>query len=127
MGVLIYLKGGEVMTLQQEQFCIEYLKDYNATKSAIRAKYSKKSAYAIGSKLLKKVEIQEYIKDRFFYYQRCNNINELLAYLTSLFRSKHKSTSEKIMLCELIMKVLKFKLTYGGLIPEVFTPKIIFN
>jgi len=48
---------------QQSRFCVEYLKDYNATQAAIRAEYSKKTAYSIGQHLLKKVEIQKYISD----------------------------------------------------------------
>lgn len=43
---------------KQERFCLEYLADLNATQAAIRAGYSRKTAGAIGNKLLKKVEIQ---------------------------------------------------------------------
>jgi len=51
---------------QQDQFCQEYVIDFNATRAAERAKYSKKTAYAIGSKLLKKVEVQKRIE----YYKK---------------------------------------------------------
>jgi phage terminase small subunit len=43
---------------QQELFCLEYLKDFNATAAAKRAKYSEKTSRAIGSKLLTNVDIQ---------------------------------------------------------------------
>lgn len=43
---------------KQILFVTEYLKDKNATQAAIRAGYSQKSAYSIGSELLKKPEIQ---------------------------------------------------------------------
>lgn len=46
---------------KQTRFCEEYLIDFNATKAAIRAGYSKKSAYSIGSENLTKPEIQEYL------------------------------------------------------------------
>ena len=47
---------------KQKLFCLEYIKDNNATQAAIRAGYSKKTAYAIGSENLKKLEVQEYLK-----------------------------------------------------------------
>jgi phage terminase small subunit len=42
---------------QWEDFCQFSYKGENATQSAIKAKYSKKTAYSIGPRLLKKVEI----------------------------------------------------------------------
>lgn len=58
--------GGEMSGLNDRQriFVEEYLIDRNATQAAIRAGYSKKTAYSIGQRLLKKVEIQEAIKKR---------------------------------------------------------------
>ncbi len=50
------------LTEKQKRFCKEYLIDLNATQAAIRAGYSKKTAYSIGQKLLKKAEIQKYIQ-----------------------------------------------------------------
>lgn len=48
------------MALNQKQkaFVAEYLIDLNATQAAIRAGYSEKTAYSIGQRLLKHVEIQ---------------------------------------------------------------------
>jgi len=43
---------------KQQLFCIEYLKDFNATQAAIRAGYSKDTSYSIGCENLKKPEIQ---------------------------------------------------------------------
>lgn len=43
---------------KQVRFCEEYLIDLNATQAAIRAGYSKKTAYSIGWELLKKPEIR---------------------------------------------------------------------
>ena len=47
------------MTKKQELFILEYQKDRNATQAAIRAGYSEKTAYSIGQRLLKNVEVQE--------------------------------------------------------------------
>lgn len=43
-------------------FITEYLVDFNATQAAIRAGYSQKTAYSIGQRLLKNVEIVEAIQ-----------------------------------------------------------------
>lgn len=51
------------MNSKQKLFCEEYLKDFNATQAAIRAGYSKKTAYSQGQRMLKKVEIKNKIKE----------------------------------------------------------------
>lgn len=50
------------LTDKQEKFCYEYVLHLNATKAAINAGYSEKTAYSIGGENLKKPEIQERIK-----------------------------------------------------------------
>ena len=52
------------MTDKQKRFCDEYMLDMNATQAAIRAGYSKNTAYSIGNENLKKPEIKKYIEDR---------------------------------------------------------------
>lgn len=52
------------MTAKQEAFAIEYLKDKNATQAAIRAGYSKKTAYSIGVQLLKKSDVREFLNSK---------------------------------------------------------------
>lgn len=49
------------MTEKQKKFCIEYLKDLNATQAAIRAGFSKNSAAEIGYEYLRKPHIKKYI------------------------------------------------------------------
>ena len=48
---------------RQERFCREYVIDYNATKAAIRAGYSKKTAGAMGHENLKKPEILARVRE----------------------------------------------------------------
>lgn len=48
------------LTVKEEKFCQEYIKDFNATQAAIRAKYSKSSAKQIGYENLTK----PYLKNR---------------------------------------------------------------
>ena len=64
------------MTPKQKLFAEEYLKDLNATQSAIRAGYSKKTAYAIGQENLKKPEIQKAIQELM---NKRSKINEITA------------------------------------------------
>lgn len=52
-----------VLNEKQQLFAIEYLTDFNATQAAIRAGYSEKTAYSQGPRLLKNVEVQEYLKN----------------------------------------------------------------
>ena len=47
-----------MMTRKKERFYQEYPVDFNATKAAIRAGFSKRTAYSQGQRLLKDVEIQ---------------------------------------------------------------------
>ena len=50
---------------KQKAFCREYILDFNATQAAIRAGYSKRegSSRRMASKLLTKVDIQDYIAE----------------------------------------------------------------
>ncbi len=52
-----------VLTEKQRIFCAEYLVDLCATKSAIRAGYSHKTARSIGQENLTKPDIQTYISE----------------------------------------------------------------
>jgi phage terminase small subunit len=49
------------LTLKQQTFCNEYLLDFNATASAIRAGYSKQTASSQASRLLSNVKVQEFL------------------------------------------------------------------
>ena len=51
------------LTEKQELFARQFLVDLNATQAAIRAGYSKKTAYSQGSRLLKNVEVEQFIRD----------------------------------------------------------------
>jgi len=44
----VFMNNNGEFTPKQKRFCEEYLVDFNATQAAIRAKYSKKTAYSIG-------------------------------------------------------------------------------
>ncbi|MGO4496406.1 terminase small subunit [Paenibacillus sp. 2RAB27] len=50
------------LTIKKRIFIGEYLRDFNATRAAMAAGYSKKTAYSIGWELLRKPEVQVAIK-----------------------------------------------------------------
>lgn len=82
------------MTKKQKRFCDEYLIDLNATQAAIRAGYSKKTAYSIGDENLKKPEIKKYIDDRMAEKEDAliADQNEVLKYLTKVLRGESTSS-----------------------------------
>lgn len=51
--------NNQQLTDLQRKFLYEYLTDFNATQAAIRAGYSKKTAAAAASRLLRNVKVQE--------------------------------------------------------------------
>ncbi len=81
------------MTPKQQRFCDEYLIDLNATQAAIRAGYSKKTAYSIGTENLMKPEIKSYIDARMAEKESelIADQDEVLKYLTSVMRGNTQS------------------------------------
>lgn len=55
--------GKPRLTAKQEQFCLEYVVDFNATQAAIRSGYSKKTAYRTGFENLSKPQIKKRIDE----------------------------------------------------------------
>ena len=64
------------LTEKQKRFVYEYLIDLNATQAAIRAGYSPKTAYSMGQRLLKKVEIQAAIQEAMSERQKRTEITQ---------------------------------------------------
>lgn len=87
------------MTEKQKRFADEYLIDANATQAAIRAGYSKKTAYSQGERLLKNVEVDNYLQERMeqLASERVATAEEVIEYLTSVLRGESKS-------CEVVIE-----------------------
>ena len=81
------------MTAKMQRFCDEYLIDLNATQAAIRAGYSKRTAYSIGVENLKKPEIKAYIDRRMAEKEAAliANQDEVLKYLTRVLRGESQA------------------------------------
>ena len=78
------------MTEKQKRFCEEYIKDLNAKQAAIRAGYSEKTAYSIGSENLNKPELKMYIDEMLSELQSESiaTAEEVLRYYTSVLRGE---------------------------------------
>ena len=95
------------MTHRQELFIQEYIKTGNATYSAITAGYSKKTAYSIGQRLLKNVEVEKAI-DKLSKNIAINNImtaKERQEFLTSLILNNDVKVSDKLKAVDLLNKM----------------------
>lgn len=69
-------------------FAEEWLKTTNATQSAIKAGYSARTAYSAGSRLLKKVDVKQYIDERLAEMKESSiaDTNEVMQFLSSTMR-----------------------------------------
>ena len=85
------------LTPKQQRFCDEYLIDMNGTQAAIRAGYSKKTAYAIAIENLKKPMLKNYISERMKEKEAMliADQDEVMKYLTAVLRGE--SLSEVIV------------------------------
>jgi len=95
------------MTHRQELFIQEYIKTGNATISAIKAGYSKRTARSIGQRLLINVDIRNKISEL---SQRIANNNIMTAkerqeYLTKLINSDDVKVSDKLKALDILNKM----------------------
>nr|DAP23776.1 MAG TPA: Terminase small subunit [Caudoviricetes sp.] len=88
------------LSLKQKKFADEYIISGNATKSAIAAGYSKKTAESIGSRLLRNVKVSEYISKRTqeVFEERAMTVAEALAISASIARGEiqHGQTKKNV-------------------------------
>ena len=95
------------MTYKQELFIQEYIKTGNATNSAIKAGYSKRTAKSIGQRLLTFVDIKKRIEE-LSQKVACNNImtaKERQEYLTKLINSEDVKVSDKLKALDILNKM----------------------
>lgn len=81
------------LTLKQKKFADEYIISGNATQSAIKAGYSKKTAGVIAVENLEKPNIKAYISERLKELddKAIAKQEEVLQYLTAVMRGQSKS------------------------------------
>lgn len=86
-----------MLTERKKRFALEYMKDANATQAAIRAGYSKRSAYAQGNRLMSDGEVARLIEIERERHksESIATADEIMQYLTSVVRGE--STSEVVI------------------------------
>ena len=91
---------------KQIQFCHEYLKDFNATKAALRSGYSERSAGSIGAENLKKPEIRDEISrlSASIFNNHGLTLNRILNEVMSIAFSFEVSNFEKLKALEILLK-----------------------
>lgn len=95
------------MTYKQELFAQEYIKTGNATNSAIKSGYSKRTAKSIGQRLLTFVDIKKRIEE-LSQKIACNNImtaKERQEYLSKLINSDDVKVSDKLKALDILNKM----------------------
>jgi phage terminase small subunit len=87
------VKKKDKLTLKQKKFADEYIISGNATQSAIKAGYSKKTAGVIAVENLEKPNIKAYIDERLKELddKAIAKQEEVLQYLTAVMRGQSKS------------------------------------
>ena len=100
------------LTPKQIKFCREYVISSNGTKAALKAGYSKDTAYSIACENLKKPEIKEYIaalrkdEEDQFYYSRTMSFKKL-------------EEAQKLALERIIIKIDKKGEGYENTAPDL--------
>ncbi len=82
------------LTEKQKKFADYYIESGNATQAAIKAGYSKKTAYKIGAENLRKPQIKKYIGERMeqLASERIMSAQEILERLSLIANAKIKET-----------------------------------
>lgn len=94
------------MNVRQQKFCDYYLQSGNATDAAIKAGYSGKTAYSIGQRLLKNVEIEKYNAEhqQKAHKERIATAEEILEFLSDTVRDGEVGRKDRLKAAELLGK-----------------------
>lgn len=90
------------MNVRQQKFCDYYLQSGNATESAIKAGYSKKTARAIGAENLTKLDIQKYLSEhqQKAHKSRIATAEEVLEFWAEVMRNEEISPKDRLRASE---------------------------
>lgn len=94
------------MTEKQRKFCFEYVQSGNATAAAKSAGYSARTAYSQGQRMLKNVEIQNFIKELAepSENQSIAAAQEVLTFLSTVMRDKESPLQYRLRAAENLAK-----------------------
>ena len=94
------------MNERQRRFCEAYARDPNATRAAIAAGYSEKTARAAGQRLLTNVDIVNYLSEltEQTFSQNIATISEVRSFWSDVFRDPEQKTADRLKASELLVK-----------------------
>lgn len=101
------------MTPKQKAFADYYIQTGNASEAARRAGYSEKTAYSLGERALRNVEVSKYIAERMANQDKARvaSADEVLQFYTSVIRGEVKdqfgidaSLADRIKAADSLMK-----------------------
>lgn len=94
---------------KQKAFAEYYAACFNATEAAKKAGYSERTAYSIGQRLLKHVEVQKCLQSlsKSAHSERIATINEVLEYLTDTMRDENEQRKERTKAAQLLREALR--------------------
>ena len=100
--------NGDKLTAKQEQFCLEYMIDLNATQASIRAGYSANGANVTGAQNLAKPSIQKKLQElkKKKIRKAIITAEEVLNGLAQITRDEEENTRDRIRAYEMIGKHL---------------------
>ena len=103
------------MNERQRRFCESYAKNPNATAAAIEAGYSKRTAYSIGQRLLKNVEVSKYLEElqEAVRASRIADVQEICCFWSDIMRDDTQRLEARLKASEMLAKAA------GGFVQRV--------
>lgn len=103
------------MNQRKRAFCEAYLLSGNATKAAVEAGYSSKTARSTGQRLLTFADVQEYLEQRNKEISAANtaDVEEIRRFWTATMRDGGARSGERLKASELLAK------SYGAFLERV--------
>ncbi len=95
----------KILTEKQKRFIDYYIKYADATKAAVEAGYSKKTARQIGSENLSKLNSYIQVKLKEKEKERIASQDEVLRYFTSIMRNAVEDTNDRTRCAEALAKI----------------------
>lgn len=94
------------MNARKERFCLEYAASGNATKAAIAAGYSPKTARSQGQRLLTYADIKARIEElqRETRREKIADIDAIQTFWTDVLKDPHAKTADRLKASELLAK-----------------------
>lgn len=93
-----------MLTPKQQAFCDNYIVSHNATDAAIKAGYSKKTAYSQGQRMLKNVEIKKSLKNsaKQAHASSIATATEILEFLTDTVRNDKNGLKDRLKAAQML-------------------------